>query len=98
MHKQITDAIDEHKQAEQALQKSFEKVEAYSQALNDEPEKGRQMQSNFLPVELLVKPGWEFGAYFKPARQVAGEVLLGYTDGVIEARSKDDQFFHRKDF
>ena len=73
MYKQITDAIDERKRAEEALQKSFAQVDAYSRALNNELEKGRQMQSNFLPAELLVKPGWEFGAYFKPARQVAGD-------------------------
>ena len=73
MYKQITDAIDERKRAEEALQKSFEQVDAYSRALNNELEKGRQMQSNFLPGKLLVKPGWEFSAYFKPARQVAGD-------------------------
>ena len=73
MYKQITDAIDKRKRAEEALQKSFEQVDAYSRALNNELEKGRQIQSNFLPGELLVKPGWEFGAYFKPARKVAGD-------------------------
>ena len=31
------------------------------------------MQSNFLPGELLAKPGWEFSAFFKPARQVGGD-------------------------
>jgi serine phosphatase RsbU (regulator of sigma subunit) len=73
MYKQITDAIDKRKRAEEALQNSFEQVDAYSRALNNELEKGRQMQSNFLPGELLVKPGWEFAAFFKPARQVAGD-------------------------
>jgi serine phosphatase RsbU (regulator of sigma subunit) len=73
MYKQITDAIDKRKRAEEALQQSFEQVHAYSRALNNELEKGRQMQSNFLPGELLARPGWEFAAYFKPARQVAGD-------------------------
>jgi serine phosphatase RsbU (regulator of sigma subunit) len=73
MYKQITDAIDTRKQTEEALQQSFEQANAYSRALNNELEKGRQMQSNFLPGELLVRPGWEFAAYFKPARQVAGD-------------------------
>jgi serine phosphatase RsbU (regulator of sigma subunit) len=73
MYKQITDAINERKRAEEALQKSFEQVDAYSRALNNELEKGRQMQSNFLPARLVVRPGWEFSAYFKPARQVAGD-------------------------
>ena len=31
------------------------------------------MQTNFLPAQLLRKPGWEIVAYFKPAHQVAGD-------------------------
>lgn len=90
MYRQITDAIDERKRAEEALQKSLEQVEAYSRALNKELEKGRQMQSNFLPGELPVKRGWEFGAFFKPARQVAGDFydifeLPGNNVGVVIA-------------
>jgi serine phosphatase RsbU (regulator of sigma subunit) len=73
MYSQVTDAISEQKRAEKALQKSFEQVDAYSKALNSELEKGRQMQSNFLPAALVTKPGWEFAAFFKPARQVAGD-------------------------
>jgi sigma-B regulation protein RsbU (phosphoserine phosphatase) len=48
-------------------------VEAYSQALNQELEKGREIQRNFLPGQLLQVPGWEIAAFFKPARQVAGD-------------------------
>ena len=73
MYQQISDAIAERKQAEGALQVSFEQVEAYSQVLNNELEKGRQMQINFLPSQLPQLPGWEIAAYFKPARQVAGD-------------------------
>ena len=73
MYQQITGAISERKLAEEALQKSLSQVEAYSQALNDELEEGREMQKNFLPDQLLHKPGWEFVAYFKPAHQVAGD-------------------------
>ena len=73
MYTQIADAINERKNAEKALQKSFKQVEAYSQALNNELEKGREMQTNFLPTQLVHKPGWEFAAFFKPARQVAGD-------------------------
>ena len=73
MYHQITDAISERKKAEAALQESFTQVEAYSQALNTELERGREMQKNFLPSQLLHKPGWEFVAYFKPAHQVAGD-------------------------
>ncbi len=73
MYRQISDAINKRRQAEEALQVSFEKVEAYSQVLNNELEKGRQIQINFLPNRLLQLPGWETAAYFKPARQVAGD-------------------------
>ena len=73
MYQQISDAINKRRQVEEALQVSFEQVEAYSQELNNELEKGRQIQINFLPNQLLQLPGWETAAYFKPARQVAGD-------------------------
>jgi phosphoserine phosphatase RsbU/P len=73
MYRQISDAINERKKAEEALLESFQQVEAYSQVLNDELEKGRLMQINFLPNQLLQMPGWETAAFFKPARQVAGD-------------------------
>ena len=73
MHKQIIDAISERKQAEQSLQASLRQVEAYSKALNKELDQGRRIQKNFLPDRLPRKTGWEFAAYFKPARQVAGD-------------------------
>ena len=73
MYRQISDAIDERKKAEEALQESFQQVEAYSKVLNNELEKGRQMQVNFLPNQLLHMPGWETAAFFKPARQVSGD-------------------------
>jgi serine phosphatase RsbU (regulator of sigma subunit) len=73
MYRQIADAIDNRKKAEIALQESFQQVEAYSRVLNNELEKGRQMQINFLPQQLLQMTGWETAAFFKPARQVAGD-------------------------
>jgi methyl-accepting chemotaxis protein len=73
MYQQISDAIGERKKAEGALQTSLSQVKSYSQALRDELEKGREMQTNFLPGQLLHKPGWEIVAYFKPAHQVAGD-------------------------
>jgi serine phosphatase RsbU (regulator of sigma subunit) len=73
MYQRISDAINKRKRAEKALQMSFEQVEAYSQKLNNELEKGRQMQINFLPDQLIQPPGWETAAFFKPARQVAGD-------------------------
>ena len=73
MYRRISDAINRRRQAEEALKASFEQVEAYSQELNNELEEGRQIQINFLPDQLLQLPGWETAAYFKPARQVAGD-------------------------
>ena len=73
MYQQISDAINNRKKAEAALQRSFKQVEAYSRVLNNELEKGRQIQVNFLPNQLVQIPGWETAAFFKPARQVAGD-------------------------
>jgi serine phosphatase RsbU (regulator of sigma subunit) len=73
MYQQISNAIDRRKNAEEALQQSFQQVEAYSRVLNNELEKGRQMQINFLPDQLPQIRGWETAAFFKPARQVAGD-------------------------
>jgi serine phosphatase RsbU (regulator of sigma subunit) len=73
MYQRISDAINKRRQVEEALQVSFEQVEAYSQELNNELEKGRRMQINFLPGQLVQPPGWEIAAYFKPARQVVGD-------------------------
>ena len=42
-------------------------------ALDNELEKGRIMQKNFLPRQLLQKPGWEIAAFMTPARRVAGD-------------------------
>jgi len=80
MFRKITEAISDRKQAEAALQESLKKVEEYSQKLDEELDKGREMQTNFLPVhviekpvQVMQKPGWEMAAFFKPARQVAGD-------------------------
>jgi len=73
MYRQITDAISRRKRAEEALQRSFHQVEAYSRVLDNELKQGRRIQHNFLPSQLPQIPGWESSAYFKPARQVAGD-------------------------
>ena len=65
MFNQISEAINERKQAEHSLQESLEKVEAYSIALNNELEQGRQMQANFLPTQLLHRPGWEYSYHIE---------------------------------
>jgi len=73
MFGQITNAIAERKHAEAELEKSLQQVEDYSRALDAELQRGREMQKNFLPAALWQQPGWETAAYFKPARQVAGD-------------------------
>ena len=73
MYRQISDAVSERKKAEHALQKSFQQVEATSRALNEELEKGREMQTHFLPPDLPQRPGWEFSAFFRPANRVSGD-------------------------
>lgn len=90
MYRQITDAVNRRKRAEEALQRSFHQVEAYSRVLDNEFKKGRKIQQNFLPSELPHIPGWESAAYFKPARQVAGDfydvfVLPGNGVGIVIA-------------
>jgi serine phosphatase RsbU (regulator of sigma subunit) len=70
---QITLAINQRKQAEASLQESFSQVASYSEALDRELNQGREMQANFLPQVLPNRSGWEFAAFFKPARQVSGD-------------------------
>jgi phosphoserine phosphatase RsbU/P len=71
--KQISNAINQRKQAEVSLQESFSQVASYSKALDRELNQGREMQTNFLPQFLPKKPGWEFASFFRPARQVSGD-------------------------
>ncbi|MEA5619028.1 SpoIIE family protein phosphatase [Cronbergia sp. UHCC 0137] len=51
----------------------YSKLNKYSKALDAELEKGRQIQIDFLPYELLKSPKCEIAACFHPARQVAGD-------------------------
>ena len=90
MYNQIDKAVSDRKNAEAALQKSFKQVATYSKALNKELERGREMQMNFLPATLPHRNGWEFAAFFKPARQVSGDFydtfeLPGNTVGFVIA-------------
>lgn len=78
MYHQISTAYSQRKRAEAALKVSLTEVENYSQALNDELEKGREMQLNFLPAQEIIKSfsdkyRWQIASFFKPARQVAGD-------------------------
>lgn len=56
-----------------SLDKAKQAIEEYSQALDYELEKGRQIQRDFLPNQIPQLPNWEIAACFYPARQVAGD-------------------------
>lgn len=73
MYQQVSDAVTKRKAAETALQRSLDQVAAYSRVLDEELEKGRKMQANFLPEELPRRDGWELAAFFQPARRIAGD-------------------------
>lgn len=55
------------------LEKAKETIEAYSNALTAELEKGRHMQRTFLPEKMPDIPGWKIEACFYPAKQVSGD-------------------------
>jgi sigma-B regulation protein RsbU (phosphoserine phosphatase) len=78
MYQQFFDATSERRKVEKSLQGTLSQVRVYSQALNDELEKGRGIQRNFLPAELPRKPGWDMAAFFRPARQVSGDFYDGF--------------------
>ncbi|MEB3336788.1 MAG: GAF domain-containing SpoIIE family protein phosphatase [Leptolyngbyaceae bacterium] len=56
-----------------SLDKAKTAIESYSKALDQELEKGRQIQRDFLPSEIPQPPNWQIAACFYPARQVAGD-------------------------
>ncbi|XWK85986.1 MAG: GAF domain-containing SpoIIE family protein phosphatase [Phormidium sp.] len=51
----------------------YSKLDTTKKALENELEKGKQIQKDFLPEKLIQPPGWEIAAYFSPARDVAGD-------------------------
>lgn len=51
----------------------YTKLDTTKKALENELEKGKQIQKDFLPENLIQPPGWEIAAYFSPARDVAGD-------------------------
>jgi len=67
-----------------------QQVENLSALLEQELDRGRQMQKNFLPAQNLSKPGWEFESFFSPAKQLAGDFydmfdLSNNTVGIVIA-------------
>jgi sigma-B regulation protein RsbU (phosphoserine phosphatase) len=57
----------------QSLGSAHQKIEAYSRALDQEIEKCRQIQQNFLPKQLPSLSGWHIEEFFFPARRVSGD-------------------------
>jgi len=55
------------------LESASQKIEAFSNALSAELEKGRDMQMTFLPESMPDIPGWKIQACFHPAKQVSGD-------------------------
>ncbi|MGK7925643.1 MAG: PP2C family protein-serine/threonine phosphatase [Spirulina sp.] len=51
----------------------YGQLQHYTDTLNAELEKGRNIQINFLPERIPQWLGWEIAAFFQPARQVAGD-------------------------
>ncbi len=73
MFQQITDAIQQRKEAEKERQLGYQQIQAFSSILNAELEKGREIQRNFFPNRSPLIPGWEISTYFKEARQLSGD-------------------------
>ena len=57
----------------QSLGKANQKIEAYSQTLDREMEKCRQIQKDFLPAQLPQLANWSIEEFFFPASRVAGD-------------------------
>lgn len=68
----ITSTLDK-KRFRDREREYLHQVELLSAKMTKELEMGRQMQLNFLPRQLVQYSDWEFSAFFRPARQVAGD-------------------------
>jgi sigma-B regulation protein RsbU (phosphoserine phosphatase) len=62
-----------------SLGKANQTIEAYSQSLDREIEKCRQIQMNFLPRQLPRLPGWHIEEFFFPATRVSGDFYDAFT-------------------
>ena len=62
-----------------SLAKAKHEIELYSNALDNQLEKGRQIQKDFLPFRLPALQQWEIKAFFHPAWQVAGDFYDVFT-------------------
>jgi sigma-B regulation protein RsbU (phosphoserine phosphatase) len=62
-----------------SLEQAKAEIEAYSKALDEEMEKGKKIQRDFLPRTIPYFQGWEIAFYFHPARQVSGDFYDAFT-------------------
>ena len=81
-------------ESHRSLDQSKQEIEAYSKALDEELEKGRQIQRDFLPQHIPQLPNWNISTYFAPAKQVSGDfydvfALPGDNLGVVIADVAD---------
>jgi sigma-B regulation protein RsbU (phosphoserine phosphatase) len=60
-------------EAHRSLEQSKREIEAYSTALDQELEKGQQIQLDFLPQHIPELSDWDISTYFAPAKQVSGD-------------------------
>ncbi|MFC1535020.1 PP2C family protein-serine/threonine phosphatase [Thermodesulfobacteriota bacterium] len=56
-----------------SLDKAKQEIDEYSKALDQELEKGRKIQRDFLPADILQITGWKITSCFYPAKQVSGD-------------------------
>ena len=56
-----------------SLENAKQAIETYSKALDQELEKGRKIQKDFLPHQIPQVPNCEIAAYFHPALQLSGD-------------------------
>ncbi|MEP7132110.1 MAG: SpoIIE family protein phosphatase [Acidobacteriota bacterium] len=56
-----------------------DREQLHARSLEREMEIGRQIQASFLPGRLPTPDGWEIAAFFRPARQVAGDFYDAFT-------------------
>jgi serine phosphatase RsbU (regulator of sigma subunit) len=73
VHQVLVAQAQIHKLATQLIQKQADQLTQAKKALDDELEKGRQIQIDFLPAEIPQVPNLEIAKCFHPARQVAGD-------------------------
>ncbi|MDX2502003.1 MAG: SpoIIE family protein phosphatase [Deltaproteobacteria bacterium] len=81
-------------ESHRSLERSKREIEAYSNALDEELEKGRQIQRDFLPQHIPELSDWDIATYFAPAKQVSGDFydvfsLPGDNLGVVIADVAD---------